>query len=171
MRNLHMPIIRISLGLLAAVGLALALAPAFADRGINVGVLTCRTVPDIHTNLLILSAADIRCKFKTPSGQERYKGKTGIAFGADLNINISEEMSFAVLAGVSDVEIGKHALAGQYYGDNASATLFAGTGAAGLVGGGKKGVSLQPLDVGTNSGLGVAGGVGFLILEPDAAPK
>ena len=171
MRNLHMPIIRISLGLLAAVCLALALAPAVADTGINVGVLTCRTVPDTRTNLLFLSSADIRCKFETPSGQERYKGKTGIAFGADLNFIIREEMSFAVLTGVSDVEIGKHTLAGHYYGDKASAMLFAGTGAAGLVSGGKKGVSLQPLDVGTNSGLGVAGGAGFLILEPDAAPR
>jgi hypothetical protein len=58
------------------------------------------------------------------------------------------------------------ALAGNYSGATAEATVGAGLGANVLVGGSDRTVALQPLSVQGQTGLNVAAGVAELILRP-----
>ncbi|MGH8590163.1 MAG: DUF992 domain-containing protein [Gammaproteobacteria bacterium] len=55
----------------------------------------------------------------------------------------------------------------KYTGAKASATAGVGVGANVLIGGGQKSFTLQPLSLTGSTGVGVAGGVGYLYLEPD----
>lgn len=140
-----------------------------AEGGLEVGVLTCKTVPGTRFNLIIRSTVDVDCVFKGSAGvEERYRGETGIALGVDLNINRLETIAFTVLSASSDVSPGAYALAGRYVGGKASATLGVGVGAAVLVGGGDKSFSLQPVALEGSTGLGVSGGIGYLYIEPAA---
>lgn len=156
------------------VALLLSIAPLAVQAeekkgGVEVGILTCHSVPGTRVNLLIHSSVGLDCVFKTPNGDERYVGETGIGLGVDLNWDRVETLSFTVIAVSSDIRPGEHALAGKYIGGEASVTLGVGLGAAALIGGGEKNIALQPLAVQTSEGLGVAAGLGYLFLE--APPK
>ncbi|MBM3565458.1 MAG: DUF992 domain-containing protein, partial [Alphaproteobacteria bacterium] len=94
-------------------------------------------------------------------------GETGIALGADLNLKGIERISFAVLAATSDYTVGSYALSGRYVGAKASASAGVGAGAAVLIGGGSKNISLQPVALEGNTGLGAAAGLGYLYIERD----
>ncbi len=152
--------------LAGALLLGLPIPDAMARGGIEIGVLTCNSVEGTRRNLLIHSTVDVRCVFKTPEGQESYRGETGIGLGVDLNWNRSETTHFVVLGGTWDARLGSHSLAGTYFGGKASATFGVGAGAGALIGGGSKNISLQPLALEGSSGLGVAGGLGYLVLKP-----
>lgn len=140
-------------------------APGGEKKGVQVGILSCNTVPGSGTNWIIRSTVDITCIFDGPWGSERYRGESGIALGVDLKFNRREKIGFAVIAAASDIRPGSHALAGRYYGGKASATLIYGVGAAALIGGGSKNVALQPLALESSTGFGLSGGVGYLYLE------
>jgi hypothetical protein len=140
--------------------------PVLAQAGVEVGILTCNSVPATRLNLLIHSTVDVECVFKHPAGEERYRGETGIGLGIDLNWRRDEQIAFTVISGSADVRPGAYALAGKYFGAKASATAGVGAGVAALVGGGEKNITLQPLAVETSTGLGVAGGLGYLYPEP-----
>ena len=146
--------------------LGLPLPDAMARGGIEIGVLTCNSVEGTRRNLLIHSTVDVRCVFKTAEGEESYTGETGIGLGVDLNWNRTETTHFVVLGGTSDARPGAHSLAGTYVGGKVSVTVGVGAGAGALVGGGAKNISLQPLALEGSTGLGVAGGLGYLILKP-----
>jgi hypothetical protein len=146
--------------------LGLPIPDAMARGGIEIGVLTCNSVDGTRRNLLIHSTVEVTCVFKTPEGQETYTGETGIGLGVDLNWNRSETTHFVVLGGTSDTRLGSHSLAGTYVGGKASATFGVGAGAGALIGGGSKNISLQPLALEGSTGLGVAGGLGYLVLKP-----
>ncbi len=152
--------------LAGALLLGLPLPDAMARGGIEIGVLSCNSVEGTRRNLLIHSTVDVRCVFKTAEGQETYTGETGIGLGVDLNWNRSETTHFMVLGGTWDTRLGAHSLAGTYVGGKASATVGVGAGAGALIGGGAKNISLQPLAIEGSRGLGVAGGLGYLILKP-----
>lgn len=138
---------------------------AFAEGGMQVGVLECKVVPGSRVNLLIRSTADVDCTFNNNGTVERYVGETGIGLGLDLSFRKNEVMRFAVIAASSDVNPGGHALAGKYVGGEATATAGVGVGAKALVGGGNKNFSLQPLALETNKGFGASAGLGFLYIE------
>ncbi len=152
--------------LAGALLLGLPIPDAMARSGIEIGVLSCNSVAGTRRNLLIHSAVDVRCVFKTAEGEETYTGETGIGIGVDLNWNRTETTHFVVLGGTSDARLGAHSLAGTYVGGKASVTVGVGAGAGALIGGGAKNISLQPLAIEGSSGLGVAGGLGYLILKP-----
>ncbi len=152
--------------LAGVLGLGLPIPDAMARSGIEIGVLTCNSVAGTRRNRLIHSTVDVRCVFKTAAGEETYSGETGIGLGVDLNWKRTETTHFMVLGGTSDARLGAHSLAGTYVGGKASATFGVGAGAGALVGGGAKNISLQPLMIEGSSGLGVAGGLGYLILKP-----
>ncbi len=157
----------ISIVLLAGFAAAGLSAPASAQTGVRIGYLACEAVPGTRFNLLIMSSVDVKCVFNDVNGRERYRGETGIALGADLNLKGMEKINFAVLAGTSDYKIGSNALAGKYFGAKASASAGIGAGAAVLLGGGSKNFTLQPLAIEGNIGLGAAAGLGYLYLEPE----
>ncbi len=128
-------------------------------------MLTCTVVPGSRVNLLIRSTADVTCTYENQGQTEKYKGETGIALGLDLSFKNDEKFAFAVIAASADVKPGAHALAGKYVGGTAGANAGVGLSASALIGGGNKNISLQPLALGTSTGVGVAGGIGFLYIE------
>ena len=135
------------------------------QSGIQVGVITCSVIPGSRVNLLIHSTADVRCVYENQGKTENYVGETGIALGLDLSFKNDEKFAFAVIAASADVQPGAHALAGKYVGGTLGATAGVGLSASALIGGGEKNISLEPLALGTNTGIGASGGIGFLYIE------
>jgi len=126
------------------------------------GTLTCDISGGI--GLIITSHKDLTCMFtpSEPGPREVYVG--GISkFGLDLGATAGGEMVWAVYAPTTR-RFG--ALAGQYTGATAEATVGAGLGANVLVGGSDRTVALQPLSVQGQAGLNVAAGVAELVLRP-----
>jgi len=152
----------------ASVSFLAAPVPAAAEQaGIEIGILTCETVPGTRFNLIVRSTVDVECVFKgSQGGEEHYRGETGIGLGIDLNFGRQEQIAFTVLSAKSDVTPGSYALTGRYVGGKASATVGVGAGVAVLVGGGDKSFSLQPIALEGSTGLGVSGGIGYLYIEP-----
>lgn len=150
----------------AGIMSVLCCANAAADGGIEVGVLTCEVVPGSRVNLLLRSTADVECRFENNGVTEEYQGETGIALGLDLSFRSNEKMMFTVFAASSDIGPGAKALGGKYVGGQVSAAAGLGLGAKALIGGGAKSIGLQPLALETSTGIGIAGGLGFLYIEP-----
>lgn len=151
-----------------AVVILLVLESFDARADVELGVLSCRSVPDSRVNLLIRSTVDIKCDLKYITGEvERYKGETGIALGLDLSFRHDETFAFSVIA-TSSIKPGGHPVAGKYVGGTVSATAGMGVGAAALVGGSNDSFGLNPVALKTNRGAGIAGGIGFLNIEPDS---
>lgn len=156
-----------SLTALAALAIAVAAAaPAAAqaqqDRT-RVGALTCDISGGI--GMIIASKKAVTCLF-TPSTagapQEVYTGSI-TKFGLDIGATSGGEMIWSVLA-PSNRQFG--ALAGQYGGASAEATVGVGAGANVLIGGSNRTVTLQPVSVQGQTGLNLAVGVSGLELRP-----
>ena len=97
-----------------------------------------------------------------PGPKEVYVGSI-TKFGLDLGATAGGEMVWAVYAPTTR-KFG--ALAGNYGGATAEATVGAGLGANVLVGGSDRTVALQPVSVQGQAGLNVAAGVADLRLRP-----
>lgn len=126
--------------------------------GTKVGVLTCKSSASL--GLIIGSRQGVRCSFSPDSGglPENYVGHIG-RLGLDLGVRGGGVMVWTVVAPTNGWQHG--ALAGNYVGASADASLGLGAGAKVLVGGSHRSVALQPLSVsgqvGVNLALGVAG--------------
>jgi hypothetical protein len=153
----------IALGALAAAAAVSALpTPSLAQDRTKAGTLNC----DISAGIgaIIASKKHVTCMF-TPSARgprEVYVGDIS-KFGLDLGATSGGQMVWAVFA-PSKRKFG--ALAGNYVGGTAEATVGAGLGANALVGGSNRTVTLQPLSVTGQTGLNVAAGVAELTLRP-----
>jgi len=152
---------------LAAVAVVVASAlPASSmaqgREGAKVGTLTCDISAGI--GLIITSKKDVACMFtpSQPGPREVYTGSI-TKFGLDLGVTAGGEMVWAVYAPTTR-RIG--ALAGNYGGASAEATVGAGVGANVLIGGSNRTVTLQPVSVQGQAGLNVAAGVAGLDLRP-----
>jgi hypothetical protein len=111
------------------------------------------------------SSKDMECLLVRPDGSgERYVGTIN-KYGVDIGFTKEAQMVWLVFAPGA---IGKGALAGDYGGATASATVGAGVGANVLVGGSSKQISLQPVSVEGSVGLNVAAGVAAVTLRPAA---
>jgi hypothetical protein len=133
--------------------------PALAQQtgGTKVGVLTCKSSASL--GLIIGSRQSVRCSFSPDGGPaENYVGHIG-RLGLDLGVRGGGVMVWTVVAPTNGLHHG--ALAGNYVGVNADASLGLGAGAKVLVGGSHRSIALQPLSVsgqvGVNLALGVAG--------------
>ncbi len=147
----------------AAAALALGAAThACAVERVKVGDLRC----DVSAGLgfIITSTREIECVFVTPRGStEHYYGKIR-KFGLDLGKTNPGVLTWAVF---SATEGPRHdALAGDYAGIDASATIGGGVGANALVGGSDRAFALQPFSVQDQTGLAIAAGVESLTLRP-----
>lgn len=154
------------LGVIAALAVAAAVAmPISATAQSNrtkVGTLTCDISGGI--GLIVASKKDVTCMF-TPAAagpREVYVGSIS-KFGLDIGATAGGEMVWTVFA-PSNKKFG--ALAGEYGGASAEATVGAGLGANVLVGGSDRTVSLQPVSVQGQAGLNLAVGVSGLTLRP-----
>jgi hypothetical protein len=138
-------------------------ANAQAPDRTRVGALTC----DISAGIGVIlgSKKEVACVF-TPSAEnaprEVYTGSI-TKFGLDIGATTGGEMAWAVFA-PSSRAFG--ALAGDYIGGSAEATVGAGLGANVLVGGNNRTVALQPVSVTGQTGLNVAAGITGLELRP-----
>jgi hypothetical protein len=145
----------------AAIALGLA-APAFAAERVKVGNLRCDVSGGL--GLIITSSKEIECAFTTPHGEREHYYGTIRKFGLDLGATNPGVLDWAVF---SDTEGPRHdALAGNYEGVDASATVGAGLGANALVGGSNRAFALQPFSVEGQTGLAVSAGVESLTLRP-----
>ena len=155
---------------LFATAVALALSPVCtnadaASPGVKVGSLTCNV--DAGWGFIIGSSKKLHCVFQpTSAAADRYDG-TMSKFGADIGFTTAGKLVWAVVAPTTSVRPG--ALAGDYAGATASATVGVGVGANVLVGGMDKSFTLQPVSVEGNTGLNVAGGIGMMSLRPAGA--
>jgi hypothetical protein len=151
--------------LFAALALATSMAcPAVAQQPTHpkVGTLTC----DISAGIgfIIGSQKQVTCMFTPAQGgpAEVYVGSIS-KFGLDIGATAGGEMVWSVYAPTSGRIA---ALAGNYTGASAEATVGLGLGANVLVGGSDRTVTLQPLSVQGQAGLNLAVGVAGLELRP-----
>ena len=150
------------LGAVAAAGLALvASAPAQAQSGVRVGLLTCNVASGF--GLIFGSSKEVNCVFSR-DGRDlaHYQGHID-KFGVDIGYTAGGVMVWGVFAPSDGPAPGS--LDGSYGGVTASATAGVGVGANLLVGGSNRTISLQPLSVEGNTGLNVAGGIAGLRLH------
>jgi hypothetical protein len=145
---------------LAIAALCALAAPARAAH-VEVGVLNCTVYGG--AGFIFGSSKEIDCTFKgTNGGTEHYRGSIN-KFGLDLGFTEKSKIIWTVFAPSADVPDG--ALAGNYGGVSAEATVGLGVGANALVGGSSNTVALQPVSVQGQQGLNVAVGVSQLQLR------
>lgn len=144
--------------LLAASGLASQGAVA---QNVNVGALRCNVAGGL--GLIITSSKEMRCAFSPNRGHTEYYYGAIRKFGLDIGSTNRGTLVWQVFAPTGGNLHG--ALAGDYVGGTASATVGAGVGANALVGGFNRSVVLQPLSVESNTGLNIAAGVANLTLR------
>ncbi len=152
---------RATAGVAAAFLAMLAAAPANAAH-VQVGVLTCKVAGG--PGFVFGSSKDIECKFEGINGlKEPYHGSI-TKFGIDIGFTGSSYLVWTVLAPSSNVPEG--ALAGNYGGVSAEATVGLGVGANALLGGFQQSIALQPLSGQVQEGLNIAVGISELSLRP-----
>jgi len=158
---MHKPLSAVAAMTLAAA-VALPIPAAAQANRTKVGTLTCDISGGI--GLIITSKKDLTCMFtpSQPGPREVYVGSI-TKFGLDLGATAGGEMVWAVFA-PTNRKFG--ALAGDYGGATAEATVGVGLGANVLVGGSDRTVALQPVSVQGQAGLNVAAGVTDLRLRP-----
>ena len=144
----------------AALTLGFGLSAQAAPHGVKVGTLTCNV--SSGWGFVFGSSKDLRCTFRGNGHAEHYTGSIS-KFGVDIGATAGGEMVWAVFA-PTNRKFG--ALAGNYGGATAEATVGVGAGANVLVGGSDRTVTLQPLSVSGQTGLNVAAGVAGLTLRP-----
>ena len=148
---------------IVALGPALALTgSAQAQPGVVVGTLTCNVASG--SGFVFGSSRAINCTFAGPDGRyEHYVGNIS-KFGADIGYTQGGILVWTVIAPTA--ALGPGALAGNYVGGTASATVGVGLGANALVGGSNNSIALQPLSIEANRGLNVAAGIAAMTLTP-----
>jgi uncharacterized protein DUF992 len=157
---------RLSLTVAAAVvavgALALGSQAPAQPAGVKAGVLTCNV--SSGWGFVFGSSRSLRCTYSPKPGiAEHYAGAIK-KFGVDIGYVSSAVIVWGVIAPTADV--GPGALAGDYAGATASASVGVGLGANVLVGGSNKQFALQPVSIEGNQGLNVAAGIGAISLVP-----
>ena len=149
------------LALVGAATLAMSGASFAQSGGVNVGSLQCRVSGGM--GFVYGSSKDLDCLLvRTDGSGERYVGTIN-KYGVDIGFTKEAQMVWLVFAPGA---IDKGALAGEYGGATASATVGAGVGANVLIGGSSKQITLQPVSVEASVGLNVAAGVAGVTLKP-----
>jgi hypothetical protein len=125
------------------------------------GTLTCKGGEGV--GMILGSKKHYDCVFKPVNGPpQTYEGSV-TKVGLDLGFTSNVTIVWAVFS--SSNELGPKALAGDYVGANADASLGIGAGTKILVGGSENTVSLQPLSVQGQTGLNLSVGVADLSLR------
>lgn len=135
--------------------------PATAAQNVKVGALRCEVSAGL--GLIVTSSEELSCAFTSPRGRrEHYYGRIR-KFGLDIGATDRGVIAWDVFAAIEGPR--RHALAGDYGGLDASATIGVGVGANALVGGSDRAFTLQPLSVQGQTGLALAAGVESLTLR------
>jgi len=146
----------VALGALALT----VLAAAPADARVRVGMLRCQVSPGV--SFIVGSQKTLNCTYKSVRGyREHYVGRI-TRLGLDVGFTSGGKIAWAVYAAARR---GRGALAGDYGGASAEATVGGGLGANVLVGGLNRSIALQPVSVGAQRGLDLAVAVSGLRLS------
>jgi hypothetical protein len=150
----------------AAVASVALTAQAAQEMVGKVGVLSCDVSAGV--GLFVVEKQTMTCAFKPDKGGpvDQYTGKID-EYGIALGEVKAGRLDWVVIATAVGVPHG--ALAGQYAGVGADASVGAGVGANVLVGGTGRAFSLQPLSVEGEVGLNLAAGITTVTLT-SAAP-
>jgi hypothetical protein len=148
--------------LCAASGAVLTTLPqaAVAQQGVKIGALSCEVSGGL--GLIIASSKEMNCLFTSGGGQSEPYSGTIRKFGLDIGATDKGVLAWDVFAPSAGPDA---ALAGDYAGVGASATVGAGFGANALVGGFGRSFTLQPLSIQAQTGLDLAGGIAELTLR------
>lgn len=155
--------IAVSLGTILLVAGAVQASEQPPKSGVKIGTLTCEV--SSGWGLILGSSKNISCDYKTPAGLSEHYAGSITKIGADIGYTSSGRIIWSVIAPAAD--LGPGALAGNYGGVTASATVGVGLGANVLVGGSNKSIALQPVSVEGSTGLNVAAGIGGVNLKYD----
>jgi Protein of unknown function (DUF992) len=148
--------------LICAVACSAAFLPSAgqAQDTLKVGTLSCNVSAGL--GLIVTSSRDMNCQFRpSRGGRESYRG-TIRRFGLDIGATTRGVLVWTVVAQTRRPTRG--ALAGDYTGGAAEATVGIGLGVNVLVGGSERAYSLQPVSVEGQLGLNLAAGVAQLTL-------
>jgi hypothetical protein len=149
------------IGIAFAAAVAATGSPAQAQNAVAAGHLECRGA---STAFVVGSVTKMECIFRPIGGRPQPYYGTINRFGLDIGWNQTTRVHWQVYAPTR--RLGPAELAGSYYGGSANATIGVGVGANALFGGSNRTISLQPVSVQSQTGLGVAAGISSLMLEP-----
>jgi hypothetical protein len=134
-----------------AAGVTLAAGNAMAESGVKIGTLSCKVSGGAA--YIVGSNRDLTCNFKGLNGShEKYTGSIQ-KVGIDLGNTDEAAMGWVVIA-LGGMEDG--ALAGNYVGAAADASLGIGGGAKVLIGGFERSFMLQPISLQAQTGVNLA---------------
>jgi hypothetical protein len=147
--------------LVLAVAALLPALSAHAQSNVQIGLLDC--VVEAGGGFIVGSTKDVSCVFD-PAGNRPAENYYGVVkkFGLDVGRTGKSYIKWGVLAPSADA-YAPGALAGNYVGVSAEATVGVGVGANALIGGSNKSFILQPISVQAQEGLNLA--VGFTEFE------
>jgi hypothetical protein len=150
-----------------AIGVLTLMAGAFLPvqpvnaQGVKAGVLSCNVSGGF--GFIFGSSRSMNCTFpRAGRSPQNYVG-TIRRFGVDIGYIRGGIVVWTVIA--PTVNPGPCALAGNYGGASANATVGVGLGANVLVGGSNNSIALQPLSIEGNTGLNVAAGIAAMNLR------
>jgi hypothetical protein len=137
-------------------------SPAGAQQYLKAGTLTCDVSGGI--GLILGSSKQVSCRFVPDRAgpPERYAGSIN-KIGLDIGFTGQGVIVWLVLASASGYQ--PYALAGDYAGLSADASVGVGVGANALIGGSGRGIVLQPISVQAQTGINLAVGIGALTLR------
>src|SRR3954471_24127400 len=147
---------------MAALASATTLGAASAAENVKVGSLRCDVAGGL--GMIIGSSKEMECQFTSAKGRVEHYYGTIRKFGLDIGQTNAGTLAWDVFAPTGGPL--RHALAGEYAGVGASATIGAGLGANAMVGGRENSFTLQPLSIQTQTGLNLSGGVSSMTLRP-----
>jgi len=151
--------IRFSAAIALAASLTAVASPATAQ--VEAGMLECSGTT---ASFILGSVTELRCVFRPGGGAPAVPYVATIRrVGVDIALPANVGLAWGVFAPTRVLAPGD--LAGSYGGASASATAMVGAGANVLVGGSNNTISLQPLSLQGQTGLGVAAGVAGLELR------
>jgi hypothetical protein len=153
---------RLSTLFIAAAALAGSIASADAVPNVRAGVLECRGGQNV--GFVVGSVASLECMFQSPGRRPEAYIATVRRIGVDIGVTSQTQFTWAVTAPTTRFGFG--ALAGQYGGVGANASIGVGGGGNFLVGGPRNAYALQPISLQGQTGLNVAAGIAGLELEP-----
>jgi len=134
--------------------------PARAAVTVKAGMLTCHVGSGY--GFVFGSSRNLNCTYAGKGRVEHYSGEIS-KFGIDIGYLQSGVIIWAVLAPTTDLAAG--ALAGDYGGLTAGASVAVGGDASALIGGSNREVSLQPFSIEGDKGLNVAAGIATITLK------
>jgi len=151
---------------LVAGGAAFAPAALADQAGVKAGVLTCNV--DSGWGFVFGSSRDLRCSYSNGvTRNERYTGHIS-KYGVDIGYLQAGVIVWGVVAPTDTLAAG--ALAGDYGGAAAGASVGVGADANVLFGGFNRSIALQPISFEGDKGVNVAAGIAAVSLhyEPGA---